>query len=278
MSDYLAHLAARSLGLLPLAQPRLASLFEPRAAGAAPADRMEQQYLESLAAPALPPADRPMRTRIEEPQLPVRVRSAEEPRRQVARETQRPSDAAMHVRERTRDRTDPPAMPIAVAPRPVHPSAPASRMVNEPRPSATPSGILLNRLTVVAPDRRSDEPHLPAAGDVERWRAADARLSALERGQNSAHNRTARVEPKAENVAAAVDRVPSTHANTQPSSAIRLSDSTLQRETPGAVHVTIGRVDVRAIMPAAPARPAPRPAAPRVSPSLDDYLKQRSSR
>ena len=39
------------------------------------------------------------------------------------------------------------------------------------------------------------------------------------------------------------------------------------------VHVHIGRIDVRAIMPPAPPRPAARPAAPRSS--LEDYLSGR---
>ena len=40
------------------------------------------------------------------------------------------------------------------------------------------------------------------------------------------------------------------------------------------IKITIGRVDVRAIMPAAPA-PRPAPARPSPALSLEDYLKQR---
>ena len=52
------------------------------------------------------------------------------------------------------------------------------------------------------------------------------------------------------------------------------SEGTAMPEPAPTIKITIGRVDVRAIMPAAP---APRPAPTRPSPalSLDDYLKQR---
>jgi len=44
------------------------------------------------------------------------------------------------------------------------------------------------------------------------------------------------------------------------------------------IRVTIGRIDVRTVMPAAPPQPAVKPARPRPLLSLDDYLKQRNGR
>jgi hypothetical protein len=42
------------------------------------------------------------------------------------------------------------------------------------------------------------------------------------------------------------------------------------------VHVTIGRIEVRAITPLSPPAPSAAPAQPGPQLSLDDYLKQRS--
>jgi hypothetical protein len=43
---------------------------------------------------------------------------------------------------------------------------------------------------------------------------------------------------------------------------------------PPAIHVTIGRVEVRAMMPAAQVKPPPERSAPKMS--LDDYLRSRN--
>jgi hypothetical protein len=59
--------------------------------------------------------------------------------------------------------------------------------------------------------------------------------------------------------------------------AAQLTDASRSAEStpgPSTVHVHIGRVDVRAVMPpAAPVKPAARPAAPRAT--LEDYLNGR---
>ena len=55
---------------------------------------------------------------------------------------------------------------------------------------------------------------------------------------------------------------------------LHANGTTASSPPPATVHVHIGRVDVRAVMPpAAPPRPAPQPAAPRAT--LEDYLSGR---
>jgi hypothetical protein len=49
----------------------------------------------------------------------------------------------------------------------------------------------------------------------------------------------------------------------------------VQGPAPATIHVTIGRIEVRATPPPAPAKPQPRPAPPVMS--LDEYLRQRAS-
>jgi hypothetical protein len=49
------------------------------------------------------------------------------------------------------------------------------------------------------------------------------------------------------------------------------------REAPPTIRVTIGRVDVRAVMPEQPAR-LPQPEARKAAPSLEEYLRQRSAK
>jgi hypothetical protein len=51
------------------------------------------------------------------------------------------------------------------------------------------------------------------------------------------------------------------------------SRSSGARAAPASVHVTIGRVEVRAVMPALPARPAAAPTPARSPLSLDEYLR-----
>jgi hypothetical protein len=62
---------------------------------------------------------------------------------------------------------------------------------------------------------------------------------------------------------------------TRPMPAAEHVDTTTLPPSAPTIHVTIGRIEVRAIVPPAP--PAPRPPAPRSAPttSLHDYLKQR---
>jgi hypothetical protein len=47
---------------------------------------------------------------------------------------------------------------------------------------------------------------------------------------------------------------------------------------PSAIHVTIGRVEVRAVVPPAPQQPAPPARKPSPVIPLDDYLRQQRSR
>jgi hypothetical protein len=276
MSDYLSTLAARSLRLLPTVTPRLTSLFEPspRAGG-------------SLAVPTAPPVE-PAASRPPAPPSVVR----DVPERADAREARPASRPAPIVAAtpalRARDETDARPRPAIVRVEDVRPSAPVS-MKAERTPQAEP-------LPVVPPRREQPRDEMPMTLPVRQdhrrdasepadltqrhiarpdgMRIADERLTALER--QVLRDRGAPRELQAGEGTPPVVR-PAIVPVTTPAlahAARPATDVTSAVPASPAVHVTIGRIDVRAVMP--PAASAPRRAAPVSSGmSLEQYLKQR---
>jgi hypothetical protein len=116
--------------------------------------------------------------------------------------------------------------------------------------------------------------------DDLRWQRAGERLSALERRVTARDDaRTPLVPRTTARGDWMVPRPPPRDQLPQQSASIAHApmDDADVHQAP-AVHVTIGRIDVRAITPPPSLRPARPHVSPRPSSSLDDYLKRRNSR
>ncbi len=266
MSDYLGNLAAKSLAPASALQPRLASRFEPLAP-AAPELRAGPAFLEEtvteIAAP--PPAPISTKTESHSPSPPGRGGQGVRPRGAERSEERHAHEAA--AEKVSEDSPEPVTKPArvqgVVARRRVQPSEASPRLSRGERgnsaEAAVAKPVLLQPLTVVQIPPRQDYPVTSPLSPRERGPGGEA-----SRAERSEHHRpqeslspTPRLQPRV------------THAERQPFAP--------QREAPApepVIHVTIGRIEVRATAaPKAPARerPAARPAV-----DLDEYLRQRS--
>jgi hypothetical protein len=168
------------------------------------------------------------------------------------------------------------AVEIAPATRPMALEASNGRRQGTPAPTATPPLFAeappiatASKALPAPPEAQADMPVSEAAAPIALPptppRAAMAPFPAVPRevGQAAPYAIAAGEEPAVASVALAAASLPERGQRTEPS-----------RRAPSeggdtVVHVTIGRVDVRAIV-TEPAKPAPRPQRPRRS--LDDYL------
>ena len=277
MSDYLANLAARGLGLAAVVRPRLASLFEPlpvahHATGPAPldpegGDEPSPSWAASLPRSSAAPRedrDAPARAAVLDPtSTPTAFRRRNErgDERLPAPAVARPQSAASST--------------VPSLPAPVVPGATA---VSRPAPPARASGDRPASTREAAPEGAADAPaperERVTLLDRDAWRSTSERLSLLERRRAEGERPAsplpiqAQAPPKPGETADARMSAPVT-------SAIRLAtDPAVVREPPPVIRITIGRVDVRAIMPSPPVE-RPKSAPPRSALSLDDYLKRR---
>jgi len=243
MSDYLTNLAARSLNRLSVIRPRLASLFEPPPSGI------------PIPSPGFPTESESRRDIVRETPDPTSARPLPSPvpaevpipvRREVAKPRPGKPAEAPEIRvdgSSPRRQSPPPialhtpvvraAKSIAHDPRPVR--APRDERVHwEPRvpaPSPVPRAVAAKTIIVVRPEVAVASDHAGASAA-----AARAEPAALE---SMASNRPRGSPP------------PTPPAAT--------------------VQITIGRIKVRALPPAAPAVRPPRAK----SMSLDEYLQRR---
>ncbi len=267
MSDYLGTLAARSLDAVPVVQPRLTSWFEPVAGGSAPAatDAMTPAAApRAIAAPPTVAAEATAR-RAES--------SVEEPFRGDERGTRLVPEAATpraESRPRPRDEREVPSVSAAVvppAPQPVmREAAPRLDSVFE-RPAPAGSSD--------RPPSRESSPALVAPSWREPARDLEARVAALERRAAAPMvDRSRPVDPVVvpAPVFESVPRVAAPERGERDVFGPAIADAPLP-----AVRVTIGRLEVRAIVPAAAAAPkaSRRPSRAASIPSLDDYLRGR---
>jgi len=280
MSDYLGNLAAKSLAPAPVLQPRLASRFEPLAP-AAPELRESPAFLEETVTEIAPPPPAPILTKFEShsPSPPGRGGQGVRPRRAGRSEEQHAHAAAVEKvseespqpvtkPEPARRRlpapveAEPERVQSAVAERSVQPfeASPPDPLSRGERgnlaAAAAARPVLLQPLTVVQIPPRQDAPIMPL---LPRERRPG--------GESPRELRTEKPQPQEAPVPRLQPRV--TFAERQPFAPLR--------EAPApepVIHVTIGRIEVRATAaPKAPARerPAARPAV-----DLDEYLRQRS--
>lgn len=267
MSDFLTNLAARSAGVAETIQPRVPALFEPQGPGgrlpASPGSgESEHETAEERDVPDVRPSS------IEDPVTRVR------PVRQTAEEEPRPQAAAVGDANRPpspllADRRDVPAVnvgtPKTAAVPPVELVAPAS--LASPRPSVgeapvkAPAAEPIERTALFKPREPERTPVSPSAGKEPAIPPAASRN-----------------EP-APPPAAPPLRPAKTIAQPQVMPRVekpRPTPAPTSTKTPEPViHVTIGRIEVRASSEAATSRKAP---ATRPVTSLDEYLSGRAKR
>ena len=281
MNDYLGTLAALSLGLIPVARPRLASRFEPDT-NAAPAltarSIAKEDASESMdptpgirrAPPVAPPVHQeratPRSHETMRPRLRTRPTGVHEPQ-EVGGAPASLTPSLVLPQPDMR-----PAMMDRDQPIPPPPHRPAQALAETE--TDRPAGI--GPIDVSKHRDSWDNSQRSNAPDGSRWREIDERMSSIERVQ-------ARPTASADPVHGAVSRQTATPSRDRerqqtPPAVSRSAGPIAAAETPAAVHVTIGRVDVRAIVPPAAPRGRRHPTTPGPSLSLDEYLKQRSVR
>lgn len=247
MSDYLGNLAAKSLAPAPALQPRLASRFEPLAP-AAPELRAAPAFLEEtvteLASP--PPAPIPVHIESPSPSPPGRGSQGVRPRRAERSEER-------HAHEATAEKVS------EDSPQPVTKPASARRRVPAPveaepeRVQSAVAGRSVQSFEVSPPDT----PVRPLLPPWERRPGGEGQREFRPETPRHQESSIPQLQPRV------------TLAERQPFAP--------QRESPApepVIHVTIGRIEVRAT--AAPKGPARERPAARPAVDLDEYLRQRS--
>lgn len=248
MSNFLDNLASRSLGLVPVVQPRLASRYEPPPAAArfptfAPAEA--ERGVKGETTQARPEA-RQTETRVVEQRLAVPIQSPDAPREDRA---ERERQSAPPPRQ------SPPPGPAAAARAPVRPieTRPQSSQTNpaaaSPRESASPSAEAARTRETIRNNTPRGEDDAALENRIRRLMAL--RLNAGE-GNEAAGGAT-------------IAQAPARGGR----------ESEESPETTQTIRVTINRIDVRAVTAPAAQEPLRAPARPAPQLSLADYLKQR---
>jgi hypothetical protein len=297
MSDFLKHLAARSLGHLPVVRPRLPSLFEPSAPGSGPPSTLAA----SLAAAA--------RSRMNEggsddaagADAAGRDHQSASAARDASPRREETDGAAHAVRMEARAQGRP-AVTVRVRTAPgeasAYPHQPASasppRRAETHLPNGPQSGASLPRDANPARDSLTEPPPAPSAtgialrgnDDLATRHTLEPRSDATseddarrqEVAEQEAEARAARAA-MAESVARSIREALARGGESSRRSGSDEARSVTSGGRAPTVRVEIGRIEVRALMSpaAAPrhdaAQPPPSSAAPSLS--LEEYLKQR---
>jgi hypothetical protein len=251
MSSFLDNLAARVLHPAAALRPRLAGLFEPPDGNSSSSAPLPADIAQTVVAPA--------------------PRNLMQDARPVARQ---PAPIERQVIAQ-RTAAAPPVPPMASPPLPAHsqiePWPTYTSLAQERQPSAaprhtTPADV---EVSLARPDREVARPSSQPAMQQTNWHAAAPAVPSQpsERSPEPAivPARRAPVEP----IGAPAQPRP---AAEPPAARV---DATAPPAPAPTIHVTIGRVEVRANLPA-----ASQPAAPRRGSaiSLDDYLQQQAER
>lgn len=253
MSDYLQNLLARSLNPSRGVQPRLASLYEPRAAAFAPTVSDSFDTAEAETEPRPPDAD------------------------EAARPERRTADAAKEFPR--------PAWPEAPT-APQQPFANASRQPDASRPAETRAERRIENDAAPRLSRLSAEEPAPPAPtpSSEEVRKHASQVEPARRDSEAARDVPA---------PAASVRPPAAEPRVKPAPAVRLfepriqpappqpparppqlSEERAQAEAAPTIRVTIGRVDVRAVA-GVPQEKRRAPEQPRPGLTLEEYLRRR---
>ena len=284
MSDYLHTLAARSLNLAPIATPRLTARFEPsRPAGGTtavpqgPAVETEEASLEPG-----PPREMSMPVARELPPPPAAPVSAAPPRAVAQVQSSRVEHDSVDRRREHSLRVNADRAAEALPRRDV-----VAQAIHGHTPEVDPpETTALSESHVAPPTTRDANPepirtdaHAPQAvglSDIV-MRLTEDRLTARER---SRAREAERAQPAPDRREYAVPAAQPTVERGRPvvkPAARAASNTPVENTDAPAVRITIGRIEVRALMPQAPG-PLPRPVSPASpsAPSLEEYLRQRS--
>ena len=258
MSDFLTNLIQRALAPTSDLRPRLASRFEPQAGGELGSQVEIEQASEAgplpngetSSSPAEQPPQSPSSVPVREP---LEARRTPVPRANAAQDTGlrpkvEPSSAPEPTRwgERTRE-------PLPARSEPARESARPTGVRGDTYAAAPKASV---REPTREPARMASRPEAAAQGEDKaapplQTRAVSSAVKPLE-----VHPRKA-PSPRPRSVPAAQQKHAEAHSSAP--------------STPPDIHVTIGRVEVRAVVPPAPANTAAKPA-PMLS--LDEYLQK----
>jgi hypothetical protein len=246
MSDFLSQLAERALARPPLVRPRLQSIYEPPVASVLP---------------------NPLEEHVELPAVPPRVIEFAHERTLQSRDEKAGAKQASEESDRKSDESES-AGKIKTA----EPKTPQHR-------TARKDDRQLERVPAARarqPATPSEDAKAPSAeSDLEIQTPARQKESV--QPQTFSHESKSRVEKQPVHPIAVTVRPAQRSRDEQAVPTLPLTPAPREgppRASAPAVHVTIGRVEVRAIMPGV-AAPEPAPSStPRLS--LEDYLKQRN--
>jgi hypothetical protein len=258
MSDYLTRLIERSVGLPPQIEPRIAPIHAP------PGQMLSEPVETSAAFKSSPAAKIETSQQDTPPGVAVNGRGVEpavsRAENQPPRSSTPPPESQIEFQiEKKDDRPYPSESRCEVRSRQTSSaSRPEGADITEawspaPLPRGTP--IVSQRATQIVVQPKTISPFKPAASPRE--------SPPLLRRRTSASQEKSQIVVQPEIIS------PLKPAATPAVSLLQPSP-----KEPPAIHVTIGRVEVRAMMPAAQVKPPPERSAPKMS--LDDYLRSRN--
>jgi hypothetical protein len=248
MSQYLHHIAAKSLALTPVVRPRLASLFEPPFEGANFAradfnlsDLNEENRNEPIA---------PFAANLEHSIPPTPDRAS-------------PPNPAPHTATTSLFSSLSPAHPISPAPRTARGSLEAEPATSPPVPASPPIStappIAPLPTPISAPLPTPVEPSQPLTRNEPSLTLSPPRLVFPRIKQ--ATEPLFPTQPISGSPPRSPDRIPS-------------NSLTSSLPPPPTIQITIGHIEVRAIAPKPSPAPVPKPRP--AKPSLEEYLRSRS--
>jgi hypothetical protein len=286
MNNYLSYLAARSLAQADVILPRPSSLFETAASPTSPLD-LEEQTVAEPHLPELPSSLSPAAPAVRQlqPEPEPTVTAVFAPPDHQEHITPHVSPLPEWLLQLQGLRQQPPPVhsttlpPVAPAPPMDAPAGPSPEPVTAVAPPPTLTQIVTPSPTTPAPEtiieRRHTETRL-----VERTERRPL-ISETVIEQNVYPRPEPQPAPPQNNVVSALQNVEQkvvvteTRPYTPPAQSVPLPKQQLE-SVPPTIHVTIGRVEVRATQPAAePKKRPPRAQSPVMS--LDEYLQQRAN-
>ena len=269
MSDFLTRLAARAVGVAPVVQPRLPSLFESGGQAQRPVEVDVQRETATI--------DQNNRAATSESkqagiigQPPVHTIPFGETGPISKTEMDRPPQSVITTMPLAKPAVEP-AQPFTVSSE----RRQSSRPTIELKDKAAPPHIVEHvRETTSEPTvvEREQESEWPLIKPKVRQLVSDrlSEFSTPQAGDQESAQSTAEVSPVPVPIAAPVQPPQIRPAE------LLIREPTVISEAPAPINVTIGRVDVRAVFPAAAQSPRVIKDARSQTSSLDEYLKKRS--
>ncbi len=262
MSDFLNRLTARTLGLAPLAQPIIPTMFAPDSPWQGVSEPLEQPEVHTSGASETPLSEERKKATLPAPSEPVsdaRLQAGDEPLVQrpaaILRQSG-PTPSLADDQGPPREKAEPSPSAEAISHRAALVPADAEETLHRAEPAPS-----------------SDEASAPRQGEREPLPGAAAPKGATHLDVQMVVPRTlAHGLEKATPAGAATDetrRPPAPHPD--PGGEAHTGSQ------PPVIRVTIGRIEVRAVFPPAAAAPAAARKTVAAVLSLDDYLKQRSN-